>query len=69
MMSGLTPFGGMYKPLLYAIAMSRNAKTVEILIRMDKRDSGESKIVNHLATFVLKYIREILTFFRNKTKN
>ena len=69
MMSGLTPFGGMYKPLLYAIAMSRNAKTVEIPIRMDERDSGESKIVNNPAKVVLKYMREILTFFRNKTKN
>ena len=68
MISELTPYEGMYKPLLYAIAMSRNAKTVEIPIRMDERDSGKSKIVNNSGKVVMKYMKELLIFFRNTKK-
>ena len=66
LISKLTPYAGMYKPLLYAIAMSYNPKTVEIPISMEERDYGESKIVTNPAKVVIKYLREILVFFKAK---
>lgn len=64
MISGLEPYSRMYKPLLFAIAVAVDPKMVEIPISMEERDSGESKIVNNPVKVVVKYLREILVFFR-----
>lgn len=64
MISKLKPYTGMYKPLLFAIAVAGNPKMVEIPIRMEERDTGESKIVTNPVKVVLKYLREILVFFK-----
>ena len=69
LISKLKPYTGMYKPLLFAIAVAGNPKMVEIPIRMEERDTGESKIVTNPVKVVLKYLREILVFFKaNRSK-
>lgn len=68
LISNLTPYQGMYKPLLYAISMSKNSKMKEIPIRMEGRESGVSKIVTNPAKVVLRYLKEILVFFKNGNK-
>ena len=65
MLSGLISYRMMYKPLLYAISMKEGARTKEIPVRMHSRESGESKIVNNPIRFIIRYIREILIFFRD----
>jgi dolichol-phosphate mannosyltransferase len=64
MISKLKPYTGMYKPLLFAVAVSGNPRMVEIPIRMEERDAGESKIVTNPVKVVVKYLREILVFFK-----
>lgn len=68
LISNLTPYEGMYKPLLYAISMSKNPKIKEIPIRMENREAGVSKIVTNPAKVVLRYLKEILVFFKNGNK-
>jgi hypothetical protein len=65
MLSGLNPYRMMYKPLLYAISMKEGARTKEIPVRMYSRESGESKIVNNPIRVIIRYIREILIFFKD----
>ncbi len=65
MLSNLIPYAGMYKPLLYAVAISHDPKVVEIPVRMEARESGNSKIVTNPAKVVLKYLKEIIIFFKN----
>ena len=66
LLSKLKPYKGMYKPLLYAISMQKNAKMLEIPIKMDSRESGQSKILTNPVKVVIRYIRELLIFFRDK---
>jgi len=68
MMSGLEPYSGMYKPLLFAIAVAVDPGIVEIPISMEERASGESKIVTNPVKVVVKYLREILVFFKSRNK-
>jgi dolichol-phosphate mannosyltransferase len=68
-LSGLNPYRMMYKPLLYAISMNKGARMKEIPVRMDSRESGESKIVNGPIRVIIRYIREILIFFRDSHHN
>ena len=65
LISGLTPYEGMFKPLLYAISMANNPKMIEIPIIMEGRESGVSKIVTNPVKVVLRYIKEILVFFKS----
>ena len=68
LISNLTPYKGMYKPLLYAISMSTNPKMKEIPISMEGREAGVSKIVTNPARVVLRYLKEILVFFKSRNK-
>lgn len=68
LISNLTPYEGMYKPLLYAISMSKNPKIKEIPISMEGREAGVSKIVTNPAKVVLRYLKEIIVFFKNGNK-
>ncbi|MCL4480749.1 MAG: glycosyltransferase [Candidatus Thermoplasmatota archaeon] len=64
--SKLRPYKGMYKPLLYAVSMRQNTRMLEIPIKMDSRESGQSKIVTNPVKVIIRYIRELLIFFRDK---
>lgn len=68
-LSSLNPYRMMYKPLLYAISMNEGARMKEIPVRMDSRESGESKIVNGPIRVIVRYIREILIFYRDSQHN
>lgn len=66
LLSKLRPYKGMYKPLLYAVSMRQNTRMLEIPIKMDSRESGQSKIVTNPVKVIIRYIRELLIFFRDK---
>ena len=66
LLSKLKPYKGMYKPLLYAVSMRQNTRMLEIPIKMDSRESGQSKIVTNPVKVIIRYIRELLIFFRDK---
>ncbi len=66
MLSELNPYKGMYKPLLYAVTLRKNARMIELPVKMDSRESGQSKIVTNPVKVIIKYIRELLIFFRDK---
>ena len=68
MISTLTAYCDMYKPLLYAISNAHSSNIIEIPIRMEERDSGESKIVTNPAKVVLRFIKEIIIFFKINIK-
>ncbi len=68
LLAPLASYPSMYKPLLYAISMSKSAKIVEIPITMKERLHGESKIVTNPLRVILKYCREILIFWVNSKK-
>ena len=65
MLSGLIPYRMMYKPLLFALSMNKGATIEEIPVIMYSRESGESKIVNNPVKVIIRYLREILIFFRD----
>ncbi|MEM0136567.1 MAG: hypothetical protein QXU18_15295 [Thermoplasmatales archaeon] len=66
LLSKLNPYKGMYKPLLYAISMKNDVKAIEIPVTMDSRENGESKIVTNPIKVIIRYLRELLIFFRDK---
>ena len=66
LLSELKPYKGMYKPLLYAVSMRKNTRMLEIPIKMDSRESGQSKIVTNPVKVIIRYIRELLVFLRDK---
>ena len=63
LLTSLTPYEGMYKPLLFAISMSTTRKVIEIPVRMEQRNYGKSKIVTNPVMVIFRYIREILIFW------
>lgn len=68
-LSRLIPYKMMYKPLLYVVSMNKDTRLREIPIRMDSREKGESKIVTSPVIVIIRYIKEILIFFRDSYKN
>lgn len=68
LISGLKPYDGMYKPLLYAISMNKKIKIIEVPVSMMDRYSGKSKIVNRPLKTIMKYVREVLIFWINSKK-
>lgn len=69
LLSELTPYKGMYKPLLYAVSMGDDLRIIEIPVKMDARESGQSKIVTNPVKVITRYIRELLIFFRDQHKS
>lgn len=68
LLAPLAPYASMYKPLLYAISMSKDTNIVEVPITMEERLNGESKIVTNPLKVILRYFREILVFWINSKK-
>lgn len=68
LISKLRPYEGMYKPLLYALAMHKNLKKIEVPVSMEVRIEGVSKIVNNPIKLILKYLREVLVFWVKSKK-
>lgn len=68
LISKLRPYEGMYKPLLYSLAMYKNLKKIEVPVSMEARNKGVSKIVNNPIKLILKYFREVLIFWINGKK-
>lgn len=66
LLSELNPYKGMYKPLLYAVSMGNKLRITEIPVKMDTRESGQSKIVTNPVKVIVRYLREILIFFRDE---
>ena len=68
LLSELNPYKGMYKPLLYAVSMNNKLRITEIPVKMDTRESGQSKIVTNPLKVIIRYLREILIFYRDEHK-
>ncbi|MHB8361612.1 MAG: glycosyltransferase [Thermoplasmataceae archaeon] len=65
-----------YKLLLYIVSANPEAKIVEIPIRMNAREDGESKVVGKSVDFIIKFFNEMIkykmqsnTIIRKRRKN
>jgi dolichol-phosphate mannosyltransferase len=68
LLRNLKPHEGMFKPLMYAIAMNKSLKIIEVPVNMAERSYGKSKIVNNPIKVMVRYIREVLVFWINDKK-
>ena len=65
---GLVPFEGVYKLLLYTLAMNPELRTVEVPFVMVDRELGDSKIVNKSFRFFIIYLMEVLKYMKERRK-
>ena len=63
LLADLPPFQGGYKPLLYSLAAYNGLRVKEIPIKMNKRLTGESKIVKMNFVFLAKFFREVILIY------
>lgn len=64
MVSGLHPYSEAYKLLLYVLSSNDAVRAKEVPFTMKERVNGNSKIVDKKLGFVLKYMIEIVRYWR-----
>ncbi|EQB66431.1 MAG: Alpha-D-glucoside glucohydrolase 1 [Thermoplasmatales archaeon E-plasma] len=57
-----------YKLLLYTLSAHPEASILEIPIKMNSREEGDSKVVSKGLDFVIKYFKEIINYKRKARK-
>ncbi len=69
LVADLRPLPGRCKLLLYTLAMSGSVRVEEVPFRFEERAVGTSKLVGFDASFLLRYVIEVLTYAKIRPRN